>query len=275
MSTLLVTDLDGTLWDDSEICHPKTLAAVAELERKGVPLLAATGRRQRGAKIGFEQNQLKLPAILVNGASGFDFRSGTSLFDEKFELAVIAEIVVRLRDAGLSPALFTSPDQVVIGQNPTVGSKYVSSVTEGLVNSNDLLGFVRDEEVSVLGFVLMSMTKAQLDRTRTVLAELDFDAYSYHRDQYFDGWMVMGQAPGVSKWSGIRRYVDDVLGGVDRIVVVGDSTNDVPMFAAADLSVWVDGGTGDPALAELTDLKIDGPQDGGWAAMVELVTETA
>lgn len=275
MSTLLVTDLDGTLWDDSEICHPKTLAAVAELERRGVPLLAATGRRLRGAKLGFEQNQLQLPAILVNGATGFDFRTGMSMFDDKFDLAVITEIVVRLREAGLSPALFTSPDQVIVGPNPTVGAKYVRSITEGLVNSADLLGFVTDQDISVLGFVLMSMTKEELDRTRAVLSELDFDAYSYHRDQYFEGWMVMGQSPGVSKWSGIQRYIDDVLGEVDRVVVVGDSTNDVPMFAAADLSVWVDGGTGDPALADLADLTIDGPTDGGWAAMVDLVTDTA
>jgi hydroxymethylpyrimidine pyrophosphatase-like HAD family hydrolase len=42
---LVVTDLDGTFWYHDQRVDPKVLAAVAELERRGVPLLVATGRR--------------------------------------------------------------------------------------------------------------------------------------------------------------------------------------------------------------------------------------
>lgn len=275
MSTLLVTDLDGTLWDDTEICHPRTLEAVAELERRGVPLLVATGRRRWGAELGFERNRLKLPAVLVNGAAGYDFRSGVQLFEDKFDLAFITEVVVRLEEVGLSPALFTSPDQVVVGPNPTVGPKYVGSIERGLVQSDNLVRFVASEEAAILGFAFLAMTRRQLDQARATLAELNYDSYSFHNDLFFPGWMLMGQAPGVNKWTGIRRYVDDVLGEVDRIVVVGDSTNDVPMFTEADLSVWVDDGSGLSSLADQADLKIDGPSGGGWAAMVDLVSEAA
>jgi hydroxymethylpyrimidine pyrophosphatase-like HAD family hydrolase len=47
MSTieLVVTDLDGTLWDTAEQLHPRTASAIADLSRRGVHLLVATGRR--------------------------------------------------------------------------------------------------------------------------------------------------------------------------------------------------------------------------------------
>jgi hydroxymethylpyrimidine pyrophosphatase-like HAD family hydrolase len=40
---LVVTDLDGTLWSGREETHPATVAAWRELERRGVPVLVATG----------------------------------------------------------------------------------------------------------------------------------------------------------------------------------------------------------------------------------------
>ena len=42
---LVVTDLDGTLWFGHEETHPTTVAAWRELERRGIPVLVATGRR--------------------------------------------------------------------------------------------------------------------------------------------------------------------------------------------------------------------------------------
>ena len=68
IETLIVTDLDGTLWHGREICHEATLAAVAELDAMGVPVLVATGRRLGSARKGFDANGLSLPAVLLNGA---------------------------------------------------------------------------------------------------------------------------------------------------------------------------------------------------------------
>jgi hydroxymethylpyrimidine pyrophosphatase-like HAD family hydrolase len=42
---LIVTDLDGTLWHTDDHVDPKVVAALEELERRGMPLLVATGRR--------------------------------------------------------------------------------------------------------------------------------------------------------------------------------------------------------------------------------------
>ena len=42
---LVVTDLDGTLWGVDRIVHPEVLAAIDQLGRWDIPVLAATASR--------------------------------------------------------------------------------------------------------------------------------------------------------------------------------------------------------------------------------------
>ena len=69
---LVVTDLDGTFWDHATEVAPSVLAAVAELERRGVPLLVATGRRLASTREPLGRVGLAPPAIVLNGAMGLD-----------------------------------------------------------------------------------------------------------------------------------------------------------------------------------------------------------
>ena len=65
---LVVSDLDGTLWERHDEIHPATMEAIAELERRGLPLLIATGRRLASTRDALARFGLTLPAVLLNGA---------------------------------------------------------------------------------------------------------------------------------------------------------------------------------------------------------------
>ena len=63
--SLVVTDLHGTLWDRDGRVHDLTRAALHELDRRGLPVLAATARRPASARRVMQMNGLTLPAVLA------------------------------------------------------------------------------------------------------------------------------------------------------------------------------------------------------------------
>src|SRR4051812_38365093 len=73
---LVVTDLDGTFWDADTTVHPNTLAAVADLEARGIGLLMATGRRLGSTREPLGLVGLRPPAIMLNGALCLDLLTG-------------------------------------------------------------------------------------------------------------------------------------------------------------------------------------------------------
>jgi hypothetical protein len=70
---MVVTDLDGTLWASEALVSATTQAALVELGRRGIPLLAATGRRLRSARLALVRAELALlPCVGLNGALAAD-----------------------------------------------------------------------------------------------------------------------------------------------------------------------------------------------------------
>ena len=65
---LVVTDLDGTLWDRECTIHPEPVLALDQLRAEGIPVLAATARRQRSVLRRLDRYGLSLPLVLLDGA---------------------------------------------------------------------------------------------------------------------------------------------------------------------------------------------------------------
>ena len=70
---IVVTDLDGTLWPSEGAVPDDTRSALAELDRRGVAVLVATGRRLRSARLALVRAGLAhLPCVGLNGGLGAD-----------------------------------------------------------------------------------------------------------------------------------------------------------------------------------------------------------
>src|SRR3546814_2519942 len=70
--SLVVTDLDGTLWHHDDHIDPEVVAAIGKLEDLGVPLLVATGRRLASTRGPLARIGVAPPAVVLNGALGVD-----------------------------------------------------------------------------------------------------------------------------------------------------------------------------------------------------------
>ncbi|MDE5778462.1 MAG: Cof-type HAD-IIB family hydrolase [Lachnospiraceae bacterium] len=68
MIKLIVSDMDGTLFNSSQEISPYNLAAIQEAARQGVHFMIATGRSMDTIKPTLERYNLKCGLLLMNGA---------------------------------------------------------------------------------------------------------------------------------------------------------------------------------------------------------------
>ena len=94
---LVATDLDGTFWGEDQVVPAAHLTAAEELIESGVTVLAATSRRPRVVRRQLAMVGLTLPAVLIDGALGVDFRS-----DERFHQSCF-DPEIRARNLGDLP----------------------------------------------------------------------------------------------------------------------------------------------------------------------------
>src|SRR2546423_15105427 len=101
---LLVTDLDGTLWDTSGRLQPGAREALDTLSAMGAVVLAATGRRPGAVSRAMAANGLLLPAVMFDGALGRDLGNGEIFHLRAFGPAATLPALGALAALGLEPA---------------------------------------------------------------------------------------------------------------------------------------------------------------------------
>src|SRR5690606_7912186 len=103
---LVVTDLDGTLWQTDDHIHPASVTALEELARRGVPLLIATGRRTASTRGPLARIGQAPPAVVLNGALGLDLRSGERFHRSPFPSEQALGALAAFESVGLSPVVY-------------------------------------------------------------------------------------------------------------------------------------------------------------------------
>ena len=266
---LVVTDLDGTLCDASERIHPRTVAAIRELEAAGIPVLVATGRRPRATSWVLEPGGIPGPAVMLDGAIGRDLRDGSSFHTTVFAPEDAARVLDAFLAAGLSPSLFVERPGVdmINGPHPDTHPKHLARNRAWAV-CDDLERVVRTEPVHAI-----SVVGGDAARLAEVAAAIGgAGSASVTRDLLYGGHTLQVRPPGTSKWSGVLAFCR--ARGLDprRVLAVGDGDRDgggVEQLDAAAVPVAVASGSAS-ALAHARHV-IDGPASGGWAAILDLL----
>jgi hydroxymethylpyrimidine pyrophosphatase-like HAD family hydrolase len=262
---LVVTDLDGTLWHHEEAIHPATVKAFHQVIARGVPVLAATGRRRGAAARGLAGLGALPPAVVLNGALGVDLRT-----DERFQVHPFATtdalaVLDAFRAGGLDPCLYVDhPDhEVVVSATPSTHRRHLDSLAGDLAEGH-LDATAQDD--TVLMFSLIGLPHGPL----VAVADAIRDRAEVHLDRSFDvpGTAAITVTPtGLSKWDGVRAWCDHVGMTPTRVIALGDGPNDVELLANADLALVPE--VAHPAALHHADHLVPKPDDGGWAAVLD------
>lgn len=263
---LVVTDLDGTLWETPDATPPENVAAVAELGRRGVPVLVATGRRLGSTRAPLTQLGLNLPAVVLNGGLGVDLATGTRFHRGGFSSQEAVRVLDAFDRLDLQPCVYVDSDEpsVRVASAPSTHPGHLASFGSD-VEVADLVSVVQTE--TVLSFSLLGTEQVVADTLHEALLAVSVPHNA--PDRQYGGHSITVAPSNVSKWDGIVSFCAAHGLNQHRVLVIGDGPNDVEMLEAAAIAVVP--ADGHPDALSKADHVVASAADGGWVELLDMV----
>ena len=234
-NTLYVTDLDGTLLRNDATLSPYTVSMINRLTEQGLAFTYATARSVESARPITEGLNLPLPVITRNGAVLADNTTGKhlekALFTEK-EVTLLKELLPELPRCGfvscfLGENMFKAfvPGDHVAGMKKYV-EFYRNDPKMKPVNTLENMFFGQPGYVTLID-----------DREKAALIYEKVRRYNgwecnFQKDTYWEEYWVEICPRNCTKAKAVLKMKEQY--GFRKVVVFGDSVNDMPMFRAAD-----------------------------------------
>ncbi len=232
MSTLYLSDLDGTLLRSDQSTSAYTNETINRLVNEGMLFSYATARSFNTARKVTAGLDAQIPLIVYNGSFIIDNRSHERMLCNLFSPEDAALILQDILRAGVSPIVYCMDDQERFVYNRNL----INSDTKDFVDSRR--GDPRDtpvendDHLSRQGTFYFTCIDSE-----EKLAPL-FDKYRslftcvYSKDIY-SGAQWLEIMPKAATKAHAAHQLKQFL-GCDRIVAFGDAVNDIPLFEAAD-----------------------------------------
>ncbi len=258
MSTIYVSDLDGTLLDADSRLSAESAAIISDLTARGALITVATARTPATVEPLLADAPTALPAIVMTGAALWDRRARRYIDTKLLPVDVAATVRAICRRHGIHPFVYTldGGDMLVYHNGP------LSADDRRFIRQRDRLAlkrFILDDEAGLsldLPATVLIFAMGPVDRIFSLADELRAGvdcSVSAYIDIFGDDVGILEVfAAGVSKADAVSRVAR--RSGADRVVVFGDNLNDLPMMAVADVAVAV--GNALPQVKEAADIVI-------------------
>lgn len=262
--SLVVTDLDGTLWHTDDHIDPDVVAAMAKVVDVGIPLLVATGRRLASTRAPLARVGLEPPAVVLNGALGVELATGERFHRAPYPTAQAVAVLAAFRSVGLDPVVYVDHPRydVFLSETPSTNPVHVEQL--GDTAAVDDLERVVGEE-AVLGFSMIGVPHRDgvaAERAIGDLAQPHLD-----RSIDFGGYASFTAAPkGQSKWDGVVAFCAAHGLDQDRVLAVADGPNDLELLDGAAIRLVPE--VAHPAALERADHVIPSAAEGGWTEVL-------
>ena len=242
MSTLFVTDLDGTLLGPDSKVSAGSARIISDLSRQGALITVATARTPATVEPLLRDTYTTIPAIVLTGAAMWD-RKGRRYINP---MTIPDDTAVRLEKSfmrhGIQPFVYTlAPDGTMLVLHAPGLSQYEErfyverkelELKKFLFREGPFCPGAEVPTILMLGIGDTPAIGKLADELRKD-SELSVSAYPDIFDPSHSYIEVF--RTGISKAAAVLRLKEMVR--ADRLIVYGDHLNDLPMFAVADESV--------------------------------------
>ena len=232
---LYVSDLDATLMHKDLKISDFSVKTINELVAKGAAFTYATARSISSAGTITKDLNLRLPVITRNGAVLADNNTGKiiekALFTEK-EVEMLKDMLPELPKTGFVSCYFGDDMKKVFAD--TLHTPELQGYLDyykddpSVVFSSDLTGMFRGDP----GYVTIIGDKSETEPLYIRAREYNGWECLFQKDVYRDEYWLEIAPQNSTKAKSILKLKEEY--GFDKLVVFGDSVNDIPMFKIAD-----------------------------------------
>ena len=233
--TLYVSDLDGTLMHKDLKISDFSVRAINAMVEKGVAFTYATARSISSAGTITKDLKLNLPVITRNGAVLADNNTGKiiekALFTEK-EVEMLKDMLPELPRTGFVSCYFGDDMKKVFA-----GSLHTAELQGYLDYYKDDPSVVTVSALSEMfmgnpGYVTIIGNKVETEPLYLRTREYNGWECLFQKDVYRDEYWLEIAPRNSTKAKSILKLKEEY--GFDKLVVFGDSANDITMFKIAD-----------------------------------------
>ena len=238
--TLYVSDLDGTLMRNNEKLSEYTIKTLNELLRQGLPFTFATARSIESARVITGELEIKLPVITRNGAVLADNTTGRHIQKSVFtkeEVKLLKQMLPELPSCGFVSCFL---DDIMIR------TYMPADHTEGLKGYIDYYkddpSMVKADNIDEMfqgapGYVTMIGAREHIAPLYEKVKQYKGWESLFQKDTYRDEFWLEICPQNCTKAKSILKLKEQL--GFEKLVVFGDSLNDISMFKIADESYAV------------------------------------
>lgn len=240
--TLYISDLDGTLLNDSAELSEKSRLLLNCAAENGAMFTAATARTLASARVILKELTLKIPVVLMNGVLIYDFSSEKYIFKAVLGTATVQKIISALRECAADAFMYTIEEnsmhtyyerlsgQAMLNFYNERRVKYYKSFTQ----TEDFLS-LGGKDIIYFTVIAPYERLAPLYKKASKIDDIEITFYSDHYSK--DLWYIEIFSAEASKRKAVQ-YLRKLI-TPERIVCFGDNLNDLPMFEEADRSIAV------------------------------------
>lgn len=238
MSTLYITDLDGTLLTPNVCVSPKSAEIINMLIDKGMLFSVATARSQASVKGLLDNIDIRLPIVLLNGVFIYDINDKKNLHHYPLDSDAVPKILSVFLDAGKSPFMYLLKDDGIDLVFTELQLDIHKKFYEKRKPLFDYRFFQTDsydipDDSEVVYFNLIDFY-TELLPIYNKLCKISGVSCAFYEDNYSPYWFLEVYSDTASKSNGAIMLKK--IYRADKIVAFGDNHNDVMMFGAADES---------------------------------------
>ncbi len=245
---LFVSDLDGTLLNDSSVIKPATIDALNRLIEEGVHFTIATARAYPSIRTILDGLDLVLPIIEQNGALVRDYASGHVIAAKLMRQKSVIDVCATFDHHGAFPLISVlngDENCVLQGEINNAGMEWAITSMQKANKPRRLVGYDTMDTTDP-SFVLQYRYLGPEQEIKAIAdhitaAHPDLSITLFH-NFYTDGWEINISSVEANKGDALKDLRPHAK-GISKVVVFGDNDNDIDMFHHADESYAVSNAT--------------------------------